>query len=59
MVRLENRKDAKNAKVAREEIEKVASEIVDAAITVHRALRRLGVLCAFAVFTPFGEGRRG
>jgi GxxExxY protein len=36
--RLENRKGAKDAKVAREEIEKVASEIVDAAITVHREL---------------------
>jgi hypothetical protein len=38
-VRLENRKGAKTAKEARKEIEKVASEIVDATITIHRSSR--------------------
>ena len=36
--RFENREDAKNAKDTREEIEEVGSEVVDAAVAVHRAL---------------------
>jgi GxxExxY protein len=35
---LENRKAAKHAKKTREEIEEVGREVVDAAVTVHRAL---------------------
>ncbi len=35
---LEHRKDAKNAKDTREEIEEVGSEVIDAAVAVHRAL---------------------
>ncbi len=35
---LENRKDAKNAKDTREEIEEVGREVVDAAIAVDRGL---------------------
>jgi GxxExxY protein len=35
---LENRKGAKTAKETREEIEEVGREVVDASVTVHRAL---------------------
>ena len=35
---LENRKDAKNAKRTRKELEEVGREVVDAAVAVHRAL---------------------